>query len=684
MDEIKLIGLMYLLSFCSHLSALPINVTSEISMLIKRIIWTSRNQSNISLEFNPNAILNTPEMIRKAGYPAESHVVMTEDGYLLTLHRIPGGNDSLPVLLQHGLLGSSADWLVLGKDKAFAYLLADQGYDVWLGNFRGNIYSRAHVSLSPSNPTFWDFSYNEMGIYDSPAMITFITNMRSQLLHTYIGHSMGANSFFIMASERPEIAQMVQMMISLAPAIFKNHMQSPIQYFYPFKNEFKLAMQLFFHDEFLGDSVRFLLEDICDRNIEFCSNMLSMIWGDDCEQFNNTLLPVILKNFPAGSSTKTILHFIQPEMIRKSGYSAESHVVMTEDGYLLTLHRIPGGNDSLPVLLQHGFLSSSADWIVLGKGKALAYLLADQGYDVWLGNFRGNTYSKAHIFLSPLKSTFWNYSFHEMGIYDLPAMITFITNMRSQPLHTYIGHSMGTTSFFIMASERPKISKMVQMMVALAPAVLIKHMQSPVQYLNLIRSEIKTVMRLLFHDEFFQSDIVRFLLKKICLRNISLAEICSNFMFIIWGDDHEQFNNTLLPVILNHFPTSASTKTLLHYAQVFDSDKFRKYDYGRVKNLLIYNSMDPPNYDLSNITVPVALSYADNDWFISIEDVKRLYHLLPNVMDMYEVPWSKFNHMDFMWGKDASKLVYDRILKIMRGKNPKNVTSVNNIVNNQN
>ncbi|XP_025265045.1 lipase 3-like isoform X2 [Camponotus floridanus] len=371
-------------------------------------------------------------------------------------------------------------------------------------------------------------------------------------------------------------------------------------------------------------------------------------------------------------------------MVRKAGYPVESHVVMTEDGYFLTLHRIPGGNDSLPVLLQHGGLCSSADWVVLGKGKAFAYLLADQGYDVWLGNFRGNTYSKAHIFLSPLNSTFWNFSFHEMGIYDLPAMITFITNMRSQPLHTYIGHSMGTTSFFIMASERSKIAQMVQMMVGLAPAVLVNHLQSPLQYLFPFKSEIKRVMQLFFHDEFFQSDFVRFLLKKICLQNISLEEICSNFMFMIWGDDREQFNNTLLPVILNHFPTSVSAKTLLHYVQIAESDKFRKFDYGRVKNLLIYNSMNPPYYDLSNITVPIALSYADNDWFISIEDVKRWYHLLPNVVDMYEVPWSKFNHMDFIWGKDASKLVYDRILKIMRSENSKRVHQWNNIVSNQN
>jgi len=46
-------------------------------------------------------------------------------------------------------------------------------------------------------------------------------------------------------------------------------------------------MQVFFHDEFLGDSVRFLLKDICDQNIEFCFNIMSLIWGDDREQFNN-------------------------------------------------------------------------------------------------------------------------------------------------------------------------------------------------------------------------------------------------------------------------------------------------------------------------------------------------------------------------------------------------------------
>lgn len=62
-------------------------------------------------------------------------------------------------------------------------------------------------------------------------------------------------------------------------------------------------------------------------------------------------------------------------MIRKEGYPAEAHVVQTEDGYLLTLHRIPADKDMPPVLLQHGFLSSSADWVIPGKNKSLGTTL---------------------------------------------------------------------------------------------------------------------------------------------------------------------------------------------------------------------------------------------------------------------------------------------------------------------
>jgi hypothetical protein len=55
----------------------------------------------------------------------------------------------------------------------------------------------------------------------------------------------------------------------------------------------------------------------------------------------------------------------------------EIHHVITEDGYILEVHRIPYGRISGPepnkpvVFLQHGFLASSADWIMNTVDKAL-------------------------------------------------------------------------------------------------------------------------------------------------------------------------------------------------------------------------------------------------------------------------------------------------------------------------
>jgi lysosomal acid lipase/cholesteryl ester hydrolase len=50
-------------------------------------------------------------------------------------------------------------WIMDHPDESPAFVLAREGYDVWLGNNRGNRYSRKHETMSPSEEAFWDFSW---------------------------------------------------------------------------------------------------------------------------------------------------------------------------------------------------------------------------------------------------------------------------------------------------------------------------------------------------------------------------------------------------------------------------------------------------------------------------------------------------------------------------------------------
>ena len=61
-------------------------------------------------------------------------------------------------------------------------------------------------------------------------------------------------------------------------------------------------------------------------------------------------------------------------------------------------------------------------------GNNLGFELAKRGYDVWLANSRGNTYSRKHVKLSAQEPQFWDYSFDQMIKFDLPATIDFILN----------------------------------------------------------------------------------------------------------------------------------------------------------------------------------------------------------------------------------------------------------------
>lgn len=106
-------------------------------------------------------------------------------------------------------------------------------------------------------------------------------------------------------------------------------------------------------------------------------------------------------------------------------------------------------------------------------------MLSDLGYDVWMGNSRGNRYSKNHTSLNSDYQEFWDFTFHEMGKYDLPANIDYILSKTGYEQVHYIGHSQGTAIFWVLCSEQPAYTQKITSMHALAPIAYIHDMKSP-------------------------------------------------------------------------------------------------------------------------------------------------------------------------------------------------------------
>ncbi|XP_044019385.1 lipase 1-like [Aphidius gifuensis] len=129
----------------------------------------------LGLFFNPTyGWKTTLEILKDNGITGEVHYVTTEDGYILTNYRINGGENSTPVVLGVGITFDGSSWLMRGRNDSLAYLLADQGYDVWLINNRGTDDGLKHVNLTSDDSKFWDFTFHESGVYDLPAIIEYI------------------------------------------------------------------------------------------------------------------------------------------------------------------------------------------------------------------------------------------------------------------------------------------------------------------------------------------------------------------------------------------------------------------------------------------------------------------------------------------------------------------------------
>ncbi|XP_031617336.1 lipase 1-like [Contarinia nasturtii] len=345
------------------------------------------------------------------------------------------------------------------------------------------------------------------------------------------------------------------------------------------------------------------------------------------------------------------------QLVEYYGYEAETHKVTTEDGYILTIFRCNSknltSNAKKSVILNHGLLLSSDDFCIDTPKHALAYILADANYDVWLVNGRGNVYSRNHISKDPneLFSAFWDFSWYEIGVYDLPAVIDYILQNTNNSKTYYVGYSQGTTSALVLLSKRPEYNEKIYAASLMAPAAYQSNDGEIYQIAASIASKIAPILNAIRSNEFLpRSYLLTELINTVCGIDLKL---CNIIIDIICGPSINQRNNTMLPVFLCKLPSGVSLKQFIHYGQEIHYGFFGKY---------MDNFKIPDDFPLSQITIPMSIHYSVVDQLAAAPDVEKLITKLKNSKLFIQRINKAFNHVDFVWSMNAASLIYSKIL----------------------
>ncbi|KAJ7377378.1 hypothetical protein OS493_029738 [Desmophyllum pertusum] len=385
--------------------------------------------------------------------------------------------------------------------------------------------------------------------------------------------------------------------------------------------------------------------------------------------------------FVEGRSTKTCCPKVDPDafrnvsqLITNRGYPVEEHSVITADHFVLGVQRIPHGRAERTrakagpkpvVFLQHGLLADSSNWVQNYWWDSLGYILADKGFDVWLGNVRGNRYSRRHLFLKPRQKEFWDWSFQEMAKYDIPAMLEHALNVSGQAQLFYIGHSQGTLVGFTGFSANPELAKKVKLFIALAPIFYLTHTAKIMRDLAFTFNPIEEFLHPLGENEFLPGRVLQELIDiGFCGEKWS-EKTCYDIGEIVFGFDDSNSNMSRVPVYLSNFPAGTSFKNIIHFGQVsHSSGRCQMFDYGRKGNQQHYHQDSPPVYDVTKMTTPTAFFFGGRDTLSNATDVERLMPEIPHLKFHENIP--RWNHVDFVFGIDAAKTMYYNIANIMK------------------
>lgn len=398
------------------------------------------------------------------------------------------------------------------------------------------------------------------------------------------------------------------------------------------------------------------------------------------------------------------------EIIVQAGYDYETHYVESTDGYITQIVRLinPLADQSRlkqpPVAMFHGVLADTSTWIasssvqhhpekwprdidvdgpITSWNRSLGFVLANNGYDVWLVGTRGcNRANQGHRTIRKRWSLFdegvnlmdfwqnikyWsNFTLDDIGEKEVPRQLDRIMHLTGSPKVSVMAYSASTLTTLAALSSHPNYAERIHNYVLMDPILSERNAN------NLDKTTYRTLCMM---EEFEGTILVSELLLSPPVREsgLALAEsrtlrytLLRSFINRI-SKPSPKFNSLIEINILGHtlfMPNSF--KQLKHFCQIFTSGKVRKYDYGPIENQIRYGSFKPPEYDLSKVRLVdnwLVVSSV-NDPYSTQEDIARL------IQKVGKQPYKHVfvpdnNHLDMIIAIDSDIKVNLPILDFM-------------------
>lgn len=350
------------------------------------------------------------------------------------------------------------------------------------------------------------------------------------------------------------------------------------------------------------------------------------------------------------------------------GYPCQHELAVTSDGFELDVIHLPqpSGNGSsnsskgYPVVLQHGLLDSAITFVANAHPyQNLGCLLWDQGYDVFMPNSRGNHYSLGNDQYSSSEPEYWRrIDMDGMAKHDVPAVIQLVLSRTGSPTLTWVGHSQGTwQAFTAFGNLHRELAKKVDLYVALAPVAHVGHSTSFLLHI-LADVDVGQWLGIFGFKSFLENDWFLRQVSKLCTK---LGELCPSVLELLVGDGNPANTNvTQLPIIVRYDPGGTSVNNMIHWSQEVKSGNYQAHNYGLLENLKLYGDAFAPKYKLDTMTAPpTALFSGGRDALADPQDVAIIVKELPNATLVQHTVIQDFAHLDFVWGLDAAKLLYN-------------------------